>query len=135
MNLVVVERQEKKEQKEQKREEKEQKKELKTKEGKNKKRKDGKGGVVSFEIMPTDEVLATNVKQLVLTLDDKSYEIRSLLIYDPMGGMVHLQLSDITIEHTQNNEERAKKRSQRMNLFTFTPPEGTNVIKSNSFAP
>ena len=128
-------KEQKEQQKEQRREDKEQKKELKNKEGKGKKRKDGKSEVVSFEITPTDEDLAANVKQLVLTLDEDSYDVRSILIYDPMGGMVHLQLSDVTIEHTPTTEERSNKRSQRKNLFTFTPPEGTNVIKSNSFAP
>ena len=92
-------------------------------------------GIVSFEITPTDETLAANVKQLVLTLDTFSYEVRSILIYDPMDGMVHLVLSDMTIENGPSKDIPNTQKEQRNNLFIFTPPEGTNVIKSNSFAP
>ena len=49
--------------------------------------------------------------------------------------MVHLILSDMKIESAKMTDERGKNREQRQKLFTFTPPEGTNVIKSNSFAP
>lgn len=138
------ERQEKKEQKEQKKEikkeqkneqksnKKEQKNNTSTKEAKSKKRK---RDVVSFEIIPTDEQLAASVKQLVLTLDNSSYDVKSILVYDPMDGMVHLILSDMKIENAKTTAEKPTKREQRQKLFTFTPPEGTNVIKSNSFAP
>ena len=138
------ERQEKKEQKEQKKEikkeqrneqknsKKEQKNNTPTKETKSKKRK---GDVVSFEITPTDEQIAASVKQLVLTLDSSSYDVKSILVYDPMDGMVHLVLSDMKIENVKMTDDKAIRREQRQKLFTFTPPEGTNVIKSNSFAP
>ena len=138
------ERQEKKEQKEQKKEikkeqrneqknsKKEQKNNTPTKETKSKKRK---GDVVSFEITPTDEQIAASVKQLVLTLDSSSYDVKSILVYDPMDGMVHLVLSDMKIENVKMIDDKAIRREQRQKLFTFTPPEGTNVIKSNSFAP
>ena len=134
--------------KEDKRELKEQKKDAKGKgtldeaEGQNnnlekdiKTKKRREKGIISFEITPTDETLAANVKQLVLTLDTFSYEVRSILIYDPMDGMVHLVLSDMKIEHGQSKEISNTQKEQRNNLFIFTPPEGTNVIKSNSFAP
>jgi hypothetical protein len=52
-----------------------------------------------------------------------------------MDGMVHLILSDMKIEHAKMTDDKTTKREQRKKLFTFTPPEGTNVIKSNSFAP
>ena len=138
------ERQEKKEQKVQKKEikkeqrneqknsKKEQKNNTPTKETKSKKRK---GDVVSFEITPTDEQIAASVKQLVLTLDSSSYDVKSILVYDPMDGMVHLVLSDMKIENVKMTDDKAIRREQRQKLFTFTPPEGTNVIKSNSFAP
>ena len=70
-----------------------------------------------------------------MTLDSSSYDVKSILVYDPMDGMVHLILSDMKIESAKMTDERGKNREQRQKLFTFTPPEGTNVIKSNSFAP
>lgn len=76
--------------------------------------KNGKLGVVSFKLTPKEP--QPGIKAILLVVDNKTYEIREIVMVDYLGNKNRLIFTDVS-----------RAVSPDPSIFKFEPPAGTHV--------
>lgn len=87
---------------------------------------------VEVNIVPHNEGLSQQFDSMKITLTKDPLQIQEVYLKDTMGGEFVLSLSNIKLDRgAEKLSDEAQKA--RASLFLFVPPEGTDVIKADTF--
>ena len=83
-------------------------------------------------ISPHNSELSQQFESMRIKLNKEPLQIQEVYLKDNMGGEFVLALSNMKLDRgTEKLSEEVRK--SREDLFKFVPPEGTDVIKADSF--